>query len=60
MYPLSPAGRRAYADELDRLVSVLALLITRPSPALRPLLSLARRLEEHDATTVVTAMLGEG
>jgi hypothetical protein len=60
MYTLSPAGRRAYADELDRLVSVLAFLITRPSPALRPLLSLARRLEEHDATKVVTAMLGEG
>jgi hypothetical protein len=39
---------------------VLAFLITRPSPALRPLLSLARRLEEHDATKVVTAMLGEG
>jgi hypothetical protein len=60
MYTLSPAGRRAYSDELDRLVSVLALLITRPSPALRPFLSLARRLEEHDATKVVTAMLGEG
>ena len=59
MYPLSADGRRGYADELDRLVPVLALLITRPSPVLRPLLSLARRLEEHDAAKVVTALLGE-
>jgi Family of unknown function (DUF5995) len=59
MYTLPASGRRAYADELDRLVSVLAFLITRPSPVVRPLLSLARRLEEHDATTVVEAMLGE-
>jgi hypothetical protein len=59
MYKLSPDARRGYADELDRLVSVLALMITRPSPVLRPPLSLARRLEEHDATQVVTAMLGE-
>ena len=59
MYPLSADGRRGYADELDRFVSVLAYLITRPSPVLRPLLSLARRLEEDDPTKVVTAMLGE-
>ena len=60
MYPLSPGARRGYADELDRLVSVLAFLITRPSPGVRPLLSLARRLEEHDSTKVVRAMLGDG
>jgi hypothetical protein len=59
MYPLPAAGRRAYAEELDRLTSVLAFLVTHPSPALRPLLFLARRLEEHDATKVVKAMLGE-
>jgi len=59
MYMLSAGGRRGYADELDRRVSVLAFLITQPSPVLRPLLSLARRLEEHDPTKVVTAMLGE-
>ncbi|MGZ4671721.1 MAG: DUF5995 family protein [Ilumatobacteraceae bacterium] len=58
MYPLSAAGRRDYADELDRLVSVVAFLITRPSPIVRPLLSLARRLEEHDTAKVVTALLG--
>jgi hypothetical protein len=38
---------------------VLAYLITRPSPVLRPLLALARRLEEHDSTKVVAAMLGD-
>ena len=58
MYSLSADGRGDYAAELDRLVSVLAYLITRPSPILRPLFSLARRLEEHDPTKVVTAMLG--
>jgi uncharacterized protein DUF5995 len=59
MYGLSADGRRDYADELDRLVAGLAYLITRPSPAVRPFLALARRLEEHDTTKVVTAMLGE-
>ena len=59
MYPLSVDGRRAYSEELDRLVSVVAYLITRPGPFLRPLVSLARRLEEHDTTKVITALLGE-
>jgi hypothetical protein len=59
MYSLPAEGRRAYAEQLDRLVSVLAFQITRPTPLLRPLVSLARRLEEHDATKVVTALLGE-
>jgi len=59
MYTLSPDGRREYSAELDRLVSVLAVLITRPSPVLRPLLGLGRRLEEHDHGKVVAAMLGE-
>jgi hypothetical protein len=58
MYPLPADGRRAYCEELDRLVSVLAYLITKPSPIVRPLLSLARRLEEHDAAKVVTTLLG--
>jgi Family of unknown function (DUF5995) len=59
MYTLSADGRRAYVEELDRLVSVLSFLITRPSPFLRPLISLARRLEERDASKVVTALLEE-
>ena len=60
MYALPADGRRIYAAELDRVVSVLAYLITKPSPVVRPLLSLARRLEEHDTTKVVAAMLGNG
>ncbi|MEY2552573.1 MAG: hypothetical protein QOC57_433 [Ilumatobacteraceae bacterium] len=60
MYALSPDARRGYAEELDRLVAVLAFLITRPSQVMRPLLSLARRLEEHDSTKVITALLGDG
>ena len=59
MYSLSADGRSGYADELDRFVSVLAFMITRPSPVLRPILGLVRRLEEHDSTKVITAMLGE-
>ena len=59
MYPLPAEGRRAYSEELDRLVSVLAYLITKPSPFVRPLLIVARRLEEHDPKKVVTALLGE-
>jgi Family of unknown function (DUF5995) len=59
LYTLPAAGRRAYSAELDRVVSVLAYLITRPYPVVRPLLGLARRLEEHDTTKVVTALLGE-
>lgn len=59
MYALPPDARRIYAGELDRLVGALAFLITRPAPMLRPPLGLARRLEEHDATKVITAMLGD-
>jgi hypothetical protein len=59
MYPLSADARRDYADELDRFVSVLAFLITRPPPVLRPILGLARRLEERDTNKVVASMLGE-
>ncbi|HEY4608886.1 MAG TPA: DUF5995 family protein [Ilumatobacteraceae bacterium] len=58
MYPLSADGRRTYSQELDRLVSVLAYLITKPSPLARPFLSLARHLEEHDSAKVVTTLLG--
>lgn len=60
MYTLSPEGRRAYAGELDRYVSVLAYLITRPSPVVRPLFRLGRHLEERDTAKVVAALLGDG
>lgn len=59
MYALPADRRRAYADELDRYVSVLAFLITRPSPIVRPLFALGRHLEEHDAAKVVNALLGD-
>jgi hypothetical protein len=45
---------------LDRLVTVLAYLVTRPPAAARPLLFLARRLEESDPRTVTRALLGPG
>jgi hypothetical protein len=50
--------RAAYISELDRLVSVLAYLITRPPLAVRPLVWMARRLETRDPRTVTTALLG--
>jgi hypothetical protein len=59
MYKLPESGRRDYERELDRLVSVLAYEITRPPTLLRPLLGLARRLEEHNTSKVVAAMLGQ-
>jgi len=52
-----PTAETAYAAELDRLVSVVAYLIVRPSPMLRPLLWLARRTEEHDPRKVTAALL---
>jgi len=58
IYPLDAAGRRSYQIELDRLVSVLAYLITRPAIAIQPLLCMARRLEQHDPHKVTTALLG--
>jgi hypothetical protein len=58
IYPLDAAGRQSYEVELDRLVSVLAYLITMPPVAARPLLWLARRLEQHDPKRVTIALLG--
>ena len=58
LHPLDDAGRAAYAAELDRLVSVLAYLVTRPPVAARPFVWLARRLEEQDPLVVTTALLG--
>ena len=60
MHSLDEAGVRAYTAELDRLVTVLAYLITQPPAVLRPLIWLARRLETDDPATVTLALLGEG
>jgi hypothetical protein len=59
IHPLDVAARQRAEAELDRVVPVLAYLITRPPPIVRPLLYLARRLEERDVGTVVTALLGD-
>ena len=58
IYTLDAAGRQRYEAELDRLVCVLAYLITKPPAAARPLLWLARKVEEHDPKKVTTALLG--
>jgi hypothetical protein len=59
LHPLGPAERAAYRAELDDLVSVLAYLVTRPPPLVRPLVAVARRLEEHDPRRVTAALLDE-
>lgn len=59
MHHLDDPGLRTYAKELDRLVSVLAHLITRPPRPLRPVLSVLRRLEESDPATVTARLLGD-
>jgi hypothetical protein len=52
-------ARRAYVAELDRLVSVLAYLVTKPPLWARPLVWVARRLEQDDPPTVTAALLGD-
>jgi Family of unknown function (DUF5995) len=60
IHALDTEGERAaYVAELDRLVSVLAYLITRPPLTVRPLLWVGRRLEEHDPRIVTATLLGE-
>jgi hypothetical protein len=59
MHPLDAAGRARAAAELDRVVPVLAYLITQPPSLARPVLRVVRRLEERDTATVVLALLGD-
>jgi hypothetical protein len=58
LFPLDDAAAADYRAELDRLVTVLAYLVTRPALPARLLLPLARRLEQHDPRTVTAALLG--
>jgi hypothetical protein len=58
LYPLDEAGRREYMRELDRLVSILAYMITRPTFPAGFALWLARRFEERDPRAVTRALLG--
>jgi hypothetical protein len=56
--PLDADARRRDVAELDRLVSVLAYLITRPVPPLAWLLPIAERLADHDTRVVTRRLLG--
>lgn len=60
LYPLDAAAAAAYRAELDRLVSVLAYLVTRPAFPLPLLIPVARLLEQRNPRKVVRALLGRG
>jgi hypothetical protein len=53
------AGRAACVRELDRLVSVLGYLITRPVFPASVFVRLARRLEERDPEKTTHVLLGQ-
>jgi hypothetical protein len=55
---LDEAGRQQHMRELDRLVSVLAYLITQPVFPLSVGVRLARRFEQRDARAVTRTLLG--
>jgi len=59
LFALSPAERVVEVAELDRLVCVLAYLVTKPKPPANLLVPLARRCEEHDPRLVTAALLGD-
>jgi hypothetical protein len=56
--PLDTAARARDVAELDRLVTVLAYLITRPTAPISWLLPVARRLEDGDPREVSRRLLG--
>jgi hypothetical protein len=58
MHTLNDAELRAYQTELDRCVSALAYIVTRPPRLARPLVWLARRFESNDARKVTRRLLG--
>jgi len=58
LYPLDGPSEQAYLVELDRLVSVLAYLITHPTLPGSVLVPVARRFEQHDPHKVIAALLG--
>ncbi len=59
LYALDDGPQQAYLAELDRLVSVLAYLITRPVFPVGLVVPFARRFEQHDPRVVTTELLGE-
>jgi Family of unknown function (DUF5995) len=60
LYPLDQAGRRNYLSELDRLVSVVAYLVTQPVFPVGLAVWLARRFEQRDPRAVTRMLLGTG
>jgi len=52
-------GRAGYVTELDRLASVLAYLVTRPTFPTTLLVRTARRLEQRDPKSATAALLGD-
>ncbi len=59
LFALPEADRQREAVELDRLVSVLAYLVSEPKLPGKLLVRLARRFEEHDPRLVTAALLGD-
>lgn len=57
LYRLDADRRRADVAELDRLVRVLAYLITRPGRPVRWLVPIGRRLESDDPAQVTRSLL---
>ena len=58
LYPLDGPARREYVRELDRLVSALAYMVTRPIFPLGLAVRLARRFEQRDPRAVTRRLLG--
>jgi hypothetical protein len=58
IHRLDTTARPGEVAELDRLVSVIALLITRPSPPVSWLLPIPRWLEHDDPRVVTSRLLG--
>jgi hypothetical protein len=59
LYPLGKHAYDEYVQELDRLVSVLAYLITKPPLPVAALAWLARRFEDSDCPRVTSTLLGD-
>ena len=57
LYALDEPQRRTYVAELDRLVSVLAYMITRPAFPASLFVAAARHLEERDPRKVIAVLL---
>ena len=58
MHALDDTARAAYAEELDRLVRVLAYMIVHPGPVSSVGVALGRRCEERDPRAVTRKLLG--